>query len=148
MARVPPSRLEVEALHERLCQRIAELRSLVVGDVMRVFLEVSSLPCAQALWSFEFAFDEDDGRIARIEARFAEHGAPAGAGEDLRGYEVHVLLPRLIPAYAPSDGVRAATPLGAPAGSLVERFVRALADLGAYRAIEALEARSADVYLL
>ncbi|MBX3258812.1 MAG: hypothetical protein KIS78_17310 [Labilithrix sp.] len=148
MVRVPPSRFEVEALHERLCQRIAELRSLVVADVTRVFLEVSSLPCARRLWSFEFAFDEDDGRVARLEARFTDRGAPDGAGEDLRGYEVQVLLPRVIPARAPADGVRAAVPAGAPAGSLVERFVRALADLGAYRAIEALEARSAEVYLL
>ncbi len=38
--------------------------------VMRVFLEVSSLASKQGLWSLEFVFDEDDGRVARIEARF------------------------------------------------------------------------------
>jgi len=152
MSRVPPVRLQVEALHVRLCERIAELHSLVVADVVRVFLEVSSLPCEQMLWSLEFVFDEDDDRIARLEARFARRGALPASGEDLRGYEVHVLLPKVIPAHAPADGIaRAATdaPVNASApDTLVARFVRALDDLGAYRTIETLEARSAEVYLL
>ncbi len=151
MDRVPAQRFDVEALHVRLCERIAELHPLIVADVMRVFLEVSSLPCELMLWSFEFAFDEDDGRIARLEARFAKRGAPPRSTDDLPGYEVQVLLPKVIPAHPPADGVRAATsaPENAPApGSLVARFVQALADLGAYRTIETLEARSAEVYLL
>ncbi|HVH43003.1 MAG TPA: hypothetical protein VM925_11690 [Labilithrix sp.] len=151
MGRVPPPRYDVEALHARLRGRIAELRPLVVADVMRAFLEISSLPCEQMLWSFEFAFDEDDGRIARIEARFTDHDAPTPCDEDLRGYEVELFLPKVIPAHAPADGVRAAkrTPENAAAhGSLVARFIQALADLGAYRTIETLEARAAEVHLL
>lgn len=150
MGRVPP-RFDVEALHERLCERIAELHPLVVADVMRVFLEVSSLPCKEMLWSFEFAFDEDDGRIARVEARFANPGTLHLAEEARPGYEVQLLLPNVIPAHAPADAVRAAkfTPEKAPThGSLVARFTHALAELGAYRTIELLEARSAEVYLL
>ena len=150
MLRAPSPRFDVEALHVRLCERIAELRPLVVADAMRVFLEISSLPCEQTLWSFEFAFDEDDSRIARVEARFANRGAANPSEEDARGYEMHLLLPKLIPTRAP-DGVRAAssTPDEAAAhGSLVARFTRALADLGAYRTIELLEVSSAEVYLL
>jgi len=151
MGRVPPARLDVEALHEHLRERIAEVHPLIVADVVRVFLEVSLLPCKQMLWSFEFAFDEDDGRIARVEARFATPGAPSVSEMDLPGYEVQVLLPNVIPAHAPTDHVRAAThPLAVASAqsSLVARFTHALAELGAYRTIEMLEARSAVVYLL
>ena len=150
MLRAPTPRFDVEALHVRLCERIAERRPLVVADAVRVFVEISSLPCEQVLWSLEFAFDEDDGRIARVEARFADRGATAPSEEDARGYEMHLLLPKLIPARAP-DGVRpasSATEEAAAHGSLVARFTRALADLGAYRTIELLEACSAEVYLL
>jgi hypothetical protein len=151
MGPVPLPRYDVEALYVRLGERIAEIRPLVVTDVMRVFLEVSLLPCEQMLWSFEFAFDEYDGRIARVEARFADHGAPPPDGEELPGYEVEVLLPKVIPARAPADGVRAAKHTmenTAAHGSLVARFIRALAELGAYRTIETLEARAAEVHLL
>ena len=151
MLRAPTPRFDVGALHVRLCERIAELRPLVVADAVRVFLEVSSLPCEQVLWSFEFAFDEDDGRVARVEARFADQRAAAPpTEEDARGYEMNLLLPKLIPARPP-DGVRAASSApheAAAHGSLVVRFTRALADLGAYRTIELLEACSAEVYLL
>ena len=151
MGRVPAPRVDVEALHERLCERVAELHPLVVADVVRVFLEVSSLPCKQMLWSIEFAFDEDDGRIAHIEARFTTQPAKGLSDEALPGYEVEVLLPNVLPAHPPADGVRAAKYAPENAGAhdgLVARFVRALAELGAYRTIEMLEARSAKVYLL
>lgn len=149
MDRVSAQRCDVRALHVRLCEEIAELHPRIVADVMRSFLEVSSLPCDRSLWSLEFAFDEDDGRIARLEARFAERGAPPISTDDLPGYEVQVLLPKVIPPHPhpPADGVRAATSAPAP-GGLVARFVLALAELGAYRTIERLEARSAEVYLL
>lgn len=150
MNRVPPPRFDVEALHVRLRERIAELHPLVVGDVTRVFLEVSSLPCEQRLWSFEFAFDEDDGRIARLEARFAKHGDVSRSAEELHGYEVQLLLPRVIPTRPPEKDVRAArhTSENTAPDSLVVRFIRALVDLGAYLAIEKLEARSVEVDLL
>ncbi len=144
-------RFDVDALHRRLRERLAELRPLVVADVMRVFLEVSSLPCEQPLWSFEFAFDEDDSRIARLEARFANYKRAIPSPEDLHGYDVEVLLPKVLPARAPADGVRAAknAPENATSeGSLAARFVLALAELGAYRTIELLEVQSAEVYLI
>ena len=151
MGRVPPKRFDVDALHVRLCERIAELHPLLVADVVRVFLEVSSLPCEQMPWSLEFAFDEDDSRIARVEARFAPDPARAlAAPEELPGYEVHVLLPKVFPSRAPADNLRAASyaPATAARDSLVARFTQALAELGAYRTIETLEALSAEVYLL
>lgn len=165
MALVSPTLFDVETLHVRLRERLVELRPLVVAEVMRAFLEVSTLPCEKMLWSLEFAFDEDDGRIARLEARFAEPSVtypPAWQGAashgeygdftktDLVGYEVHVLLPHVIPSRPNADALRAAKE-GAeslPEHGLVERFVRAYAELGAYRAIEPLVARSAEVYLL
>src|SRR5690349_21019768 len=103
MGRVPAPRVDVAALHERLREKLAELHPIVVADVMRVFLEVSSLPCKQMLWSIEFAFDEDDGRIAHIEARFTSQPAKAVSDEHLPGYEVEVLLPNVIPAHPPAD---------------------------------------------
>lgn len=145
-----PTRLDVEALHVRLCERLAELHPPVVAEVMRVFLEVSTLPCEDRLWSLEFAFDEDDGRIARLEARFVDREARDPSFAPSRGYEVHVLLPKVIPARAPVDeeDTEQGVAVAAADGSLVARFVRALTDLGAYRTIEPLEAVSADVLLL
>ncbi|HVJ91790.1 MAG TPA: hypothetical protein VM580_18440, partial [Labilithrix sp.] len=136
MGRTPPPRFDIEALHVRLCERITELDRLIVADVMRVFLEVSSLPCEQMLWSVEFAFDEDDGRVARLEARFVKRGAQNPLDDELAGYDVHLLLPNVIPSRPPADGIRAATlasEIAAADGSLVARFLRALTELGAYR---------------
>lgn len=156
MGRAPLRQFGVRALHAHLEARLAELRPLVVGDVMRAVLDVSSLPCEQMLWSLEFAFDEDDGRLARIEVEFRDHGAPLFLDAPRRGYEVDLLLPKLIPKDAEAarasehrEGVRASE--HAPEldrDSLVARFERALADLGAYRTIERLEALSAVAYLL
>lgn len=147
-----PAHLTVEALRARLEQRIASLYRPVVADVMRVFVEVSLLDCELALWSLEFAFDEDDGRVARFEAQFADWDARDPSTAAVRGYELRVLLPRVIPARGPIDGVRAAERAldlaGRRHGTLVARFVRALSDLGAYRTIEPLEALSVEAYLL
>lgn len=146
-----PARLNVEALHARLRERLPELHPLIVADVMRVFVEVSSLECDKMLWSLEFAFDEDDGRVARIAAQFAEKNTREPSGGALQGYEVHVLLPKVIPASTPVGGLRAAERAreqAAQDSSLVSRFVGALAELGAYRTIEPLEALSAEAYLL
>lgn len=150
MRQVSPPRLKVEALEVRLREAIAGLPRLVVTDVMRAFLEISALPCEDMLWSFEFAFDEDDGRLARIEARFADPGATNPSEEELAGYEVHLVLPHVIPPR-PADpaNARASTywPEG-PSVTLVERFVRAFMELGAYRSIELIEVRSAEVHAL
>ncbi len=144
-----PARLHLEALHVRLCRQLADLRPRRVADVMRVFLEVSSIASEEGLWSLQFAFDEDDGRIARIEARFVEPNGPDPLEGDLRGYEVHLLLPRVLPPRAQVEGdAPQGLAMMATDGSLVARFVRALADLGAYRTIEGLEALSAEAHLL
>jgi hypothetical protein len=144
-----PARLDVGALHVRLCERLGALQPRSVADVMRVFLEVSSLACEEKLWSLEFAFDEDDGRVARIEARFVDRDARDPLEGPPRGYEVHVLLPKLIPPRMPADGDdEQGVAVAVADGSLVARFLRALADLGAYRTIEPLEAVAADAYLL
>lgn len=148
MGSVPP--LDVEGQHARLCECIAALRPPIVMDVMRVFLEISSLPCTRKLWSFEFAFDEDDNRIARIEARFANQGTHR-SGEAPYGYEVQILLPKQIPRPLPNSTARADKGAFADAMAthgLVARFVSALSELGIYRTIEPLEACSVDVYLL
>lgn len=150
MGRAPQVTFDVAALHGHLSAKLAELRPLVVRDVMRVVLEVSSLPCEKMLWSIAFAFDEDDGRIARIEACFNDHEAPLVSDDELDGYEVQLLLPKILPKRPPGDPVRAAAPaLGSASArdSLVTRFCRALAELGAYRTIEEIEAVSVDVYL-
>jgi hypothetical protein len=76
---------------------------------------------------------------------------PAPLDEAPRGYEVLLHLPRLIPARAPADRESAAArgwAATAAEGSIVARFVRALADLGAYRTLEALEAVSVEAELL
>jgi len=161
------SRPSIETLHARLCERLAELHPPIVGEVMRHFLEVSSLECELMLWSLEFAFDEDDARVARIEARFVGRDDPNPFREDLPGYAVHVGLPRLIPSLpraeregTSSDAAGEPRPVepaahagpafatGADDRTLVARFLRVLADMGAYRTIEPLAARAADVHLL
>ncbi len=115
---------------------------------MRAFLEVSVLPCDHRLWSLEFGFDEDDSRVARLEAMFAPRHATNPQAEDLGGYEVHVLLPKILPPRPAGEaGPMAEVGSGAPtAEKLVARFLVALADLGSYRTIELLTARSATVY--
>jgi hypothetical protein len=143
--------LDVEALHWRLCQRIAELRRPIVADATRVFLEVSSLARERGLWSLEFAFDEDDGRVARIEARFWDPWVATPADGELPGYEVRLVMPKRIPLVTPADRARAAEHvlvMAAEDGGVVSRFVRALTDLGAYRGIEPVEVLSAEGHLL
>ena len=128
---------------------------------MRHFLEISSVPSDRMLWSLEFAFDEDEARVARIEARFAEWGMADAFRDDLPGYTVHVLLPRLVPnltearpeggapsAAEPTGHAGPAVATGADDRTLVARFVRALSEMGAYRTIEPLAARAAEVHLL
>jgi hypothetical protein len=151
MEPVPVTRVNVEALHSRLDQRIAELHRPVVADVMRVFLEVSSLAKEQGLWSLEFAFDEDDARVARMEARFWDPRDPAPVAGELRGYEVQLVMPRLIPVTPVADRKKAADHvlvMAAAHGGIVARFVQALTDLGAYRGVEPIEALSVDAHLL
>ena len=151
MEPLPAARFHAEALHSLLCQRIAQLHRPVVADVMGVFLEVSSLAREQGLWSLEFAFDEDDGRIARVEARLWDPRDPAPVDGELPGYEVLLALPRLIPVTSLEDRNKAADHLlmlAAGHDGLVARFVRALTDLGAYRGIEPIEALSAEAHLL
>ncbi len=151
MEPLPAARVHVEALHVLLRQRIAELHRPVVADVMRVFLEVSSLASKQGLWSLEFVFDEDDGRVARIEARFWDARIAAPASAELQGYEVRLVMPRVIPVTAPAARKKAADHVLVMAsghGSLVSRFVVALTDLGSYRGIEPIEPLSVEAHLL
>jgi hypothetical protein len=146
-----PARLDVEGLHLRLRERLAELQRPVVADVMRVFLEVASLGREHGLWSLEFAFDEDDGQVARIEARFCDPRVEDPVAGTLRGYEVTLVMPRVIPLLAPADRKKAAEHvlvMAAGHGSLVSRFVGALTDLGAYRGVEPVEVLSAEAHLL
>lgn len=142
--------LDIEALHWRLRQRIGELDQPAVADVMRVFLDVSSLALKSGLWSLEFAFDEDDGRVARIEALFWDPLVPRPAGDTLPGYEVRLVMPRVIPVLGVADRTKAADHVLAMAGhgGLVSRFVAALTDLGAYRGIEPMKVVSVEVHLL
>jgi hypothetical protein len=150
-ALAPPPFVSIKELHERLCERIAAIHPLVVGDVLRAFVDVSSLPCELTLWSLEFAFDEDDSRIARFEARFVKHGEPLRPSEEQAGYEVNVHLPRVLPPRPPGGGdghAKLQAPADATPGSLVTRFLTALDELGAYRTIERLEVNAAEVYLL
>ncbi|MCL2725250.1 MAG: hypothetical protein FWD69_12530 [Polyangiaceae bacterium] len=142
---------DVKTLFERLRGRLMELHPLVVTDVVRVFLEISLLPCEKRLWSLAFAFDEDEGRVAHLEARFASRGVVTDKDLDhLQGYDVEVLLPKFIMAIAPTnedDAVVHRAESEPLPGSLVAKFVDALSDLGAYRTIEMIEAHSATVYL-
>ena len=142
---------EVEALYALLCERLAVLEPCAVAAVTRVFLEVSLLPCQERLWSLEFAFDQDDGRIARVVASFVDRHATTGPATDApRGYQVDMLLPRVLPPRAPSDGVELESGSGGdvPDGALVARFERALAVLGAYRTIETIGLVSVEAHLL
>ncbi len=141
--------LGVEALHALLCERLSALQPRAVAAVMRVFLEVSSLPCEKKLRSLEFAFDHDEGRVARVVASFVDPSAKT-LSDEACGYQVDMLLPRVLPPRVPSDGVELESmPVGDAAdGMLVARFERALADLGAYRTIEAIELVSAEAHLL
>lgn len=120
-------------------ERLLALRPLVVADVLRVFLEVVR---QGRLHSLEFAFDEHDGRIAKLEAVFSKRGS-LGIG-DGGGIEVQLLLPKTIPARPPED-VAALVDDGASTTELGARFLRVLADLGAYRVIERLELQSVTV---
>lgn len=149
MAKLPaPS--SVEALHTRLEARIVDLQPLHVAHVMRAFLEVAALPCTHRLASLEFAFDEDEGRIARIEARFAEKGILDPFQPLDRGYEAEIHLPRIIPTRPPDDdqAVMRVHTASTSDERLVARFVRALADLGAYRNIEPVVAVAVHTNLL
>ena len=138
----------VDALQAHLSKRIAELRPLVVADITRAILAVSTFPCERSLYSLEFAFDEDDGRAAHFEVQFADWDAKNPAADGLSGYEVFVYLPRVL-TPPPGSANRAAAAAPSPGDAdLPARFVRYLADLGAYKTIEPLEAVSADVYLL
>ncbi len=141
---------EVEALYALLCERLAVLEPCAVAAVTRVFLEVSLLPCQERLWSLEFAFDQDDGRIARVVASFVDRHATGPATDAPRGYQVDMLLPRVLPPRAPSDGVELESASGGdvPDGALVARFERALAVLGAYRTIETIGLVSVEAHLL
>ena len=146
-SRSPSREDEVADLHAHLAERLGALRSLVVHDVVRTFEEVASLPCRRLLWSLEFAFDEDTGRTARLEARFAPRAATNPREEDLDGLAVHVLLPRVLPPQASHDLLLASAENESPPGALVIRFRRSLAELGAYLTIETLEAREVELHL-
>jgi hypothetical protein len=144
-----PARVRVEALHLRLCGRIAELHRPPVADVVRAFLEVAVL-AGEQLRSLEFVFDEDEGRVARLEARF---WGTSDASEDVpgRGFEVRLTLPRILPLRTPAQRQKAAErvlSLADKHGSLVNRFIAALSELGAYRAVEPVELLSAEAHLL
>lgn len=148
-----PPRIDLGALHALLRERLGALEPPPVAEATRHFLEVTALPCELMLWSLEFAFDEDDARVARLEARFVEHGAVDPFRDDLPGVAVYLLLPRVLPPPPPhdpsEDDASAAHAVATAEGpSLVARFVRALADLGAYRTIEAVVVRGVDVHRL
>jgi hypothetical protein len=127
------ARLDVAALHSRLRRRLAELQRPVVANIMRAFLEVSALAKEQGLWSLEFAFEEDDARVARIEARFWGLLDPAPTAGDLPGDEVRLTMPRPIPVTPVAARQTAADyvlVMAAGHGQLIARFVTALTDLG------------------
>ena len=139
----------MEALHALLCERLSALQPRTAAAVLRVFFEVSSLPCEKKLRSLEFAFDHDEGRVARFVASFVEPTAKTLTDEAC-GYQVDMLLPRVLPPRPQSAGVELESmPAGDAAdGTLVARFERALADLGAYRSIEEIDLVSAEAHLL
>lgn len=146
----PPALLELEALEACLRERLAAPGPLTVTDVLRAFLHVLTLPCVRRLWSLEFAFDEHDGRVARLAATFAARDVRAPRPDELLGYEVHLLLPMILslPATEDAGAVLDVTGDASTAEGLVASFLRALADLGAYRSIERLVVRSAEVFSL
>jgi len=144
------ARFDVESLYALLSEKLSDLEPRAVAAVVRVFLEVSSLPCERRLWSLEFAFDEDYGRIARLVACFLDRSAFSATDDTLHGYEVELLLPRVLPPRVTSGGVEMGGATGGDVanGALVSRFERALAVLGAYRTIEDIEVVSATALLL
>ena len=147
---VPHALFDVEELQACLRERLAPPRALAVTDVLAAFLHVLALPCDRRLWSLEFAFDEDDGRVARLVAMFAERSVPAPEPEDLVGYEVHILLPGVLAPRSVEDigAVLDVAGSATTAEGLVASFLGALAELGAYRTIERITVRSADVFSL
>lgn len=149
MDAAPPHQL-VGTLYVRLREELGALQPLVVGHVMRTFLDVSSHAVARGLWSLEFAFDEDDSRVAVVEARFGDGLRAARTGARLQGYELRILLPKTLPQYTAETGRNASEHLLTPAdpNDLIARFVRSLTALGAYRLIEPLEAESVETELL
>lgn len=141
---VPGTPHSVEALRTRLRERVAALGTdALVGDMTRVFLEVSSEPADPPVWSLEFQFDEDDSRIACLDARFGN----GIVDPDLRGYSVRILLPKLLPKSTFDNAIPSPhlCALSNEGESLVARFVRALNELGAYRSIEPLQFRGVAV---
>ena len=151
MTGLPTARVDVEALYEALREELAELDPRVPAAVMRVFLEVSSRPCEERLWSLQFAFDEHDGRVARLEARFLDRRAAGPTDDDsLHGYEVDMTLPKILPSRAPSGSMQRQmeSAHAVTSAALVASFERALVELGAYRTIEDVPLVSVDAYLL
>lgn len=139
---------DVAMLQDLLRERLEGRPVASVAEVLQAFLDVAAMSCDRKLWSLEFSFDSDDSRIARLAAAFAPRHATAPEAEDMTGFEVHVLLPKLLPARTMDDGCAA---LEAPTGAataekLVARFLVMLTDLGAYRTIELLEPRSVTVF--
>jgi hypothetical protein len=145
----PPARLQVDAMHARLRAELAALVQPRVRDVMQAFLDVAGLASAKGLWSLEFAFDEDDSRVARLEARFGNGRLAERVGASLRGFEVRILLPKELPKYShDAHAFEAPVTLPPDPASLVARFIRSLEQLGAYRFIEPLLAEGVETALL
>lgn len=144
----PPVRLQVDAIHARLRVELAALVQPRVRDVMQTFLDVTALASAKGLWSLEFAFDEDDSRIARLEARFGNGLLAERTGARLRGFEVLIQLPKDLPKCEIGHAFEAPVTLPLDPASLVARFVRSLAELGAYRFIEPLTVEGIETELL
>lgn len=120
-----------------------------MADLTHVFLEVASIPSDHGIRSLEFMFDEDDGRVARLEACFAKPGAPIGEGDELPGFEVWILLPSVLPesTFEQVGATASITGKASADKSLRARFERVLAEFGAYCKIASLEARTVDIVL-
>ncbi len=124
--------------------RLRKMQPPIVSEYYAVFLEVSGAAVrAPALVAFEFAFDEDDGRIARMEARFAKHDAAHRDLDELDAISgatrCRSLLPKIIPPRPASKTwrpPRTGTRLHRrPAPSWRASFARSSTCLGSYRAI-------------
>lgn len=140
----PSTRLNVESLRQRLRARVATLATdAVIGDATRLFVEAAAEPCTPSIWSLEFQFDEDDSRVACLEARFGN----GLVDPDLRGYSMRILLPKLLPKTTFDRALSSPhlRTIAKDGESLVARFVRALDELGAYRLIEGLPFREIAV---
>jgi hypothetical protein len=144
----PPNRLQVDAFYARLRDELEALADRRVGEVTRTFLEVTGTAVAKGLWSLEFAFDEDDSRVARLEALFGNGLLAARTGARLRGFEVRLLLPKELPKYSLDGHAECRLERPADATNLVARFVRSLEELGAYRLIEPLVVEGLETELL